>query len=54
MKPTVARLLGATALTTMSAAAFADGIDPTVLTEGQVVGQIIQLATLSGTIGTSA
>lgn len=54
MKHNLACLLGATALSTMSAAAFADGIDPTVLTEGQVVGQISQLATLSGTTGTGA
>ena len=54
MKRNIACLLGATALSTLSAASFADGIDSTVLTEGQVIGQMSQLATVSGGTGMSA
>lgn len=54
MKYRVTRILGATALSTVSTVAFADGLDPTVLTESAVIGQISQLATVSGTTGTSA
>lgn len=54
MKPTLSRILGATALSTLSTVAFADGLDPTVLTEGEVIGQISQLATVSGSTAAGA
>ena len=54
MKPTLSRILGATALSTLSTVAFADGLDPTVLTEGEVIGQISQLATVSGSTASGA
>jgi|GEM_PF-5374887 len=54
MKRCLASLLGATALSTVSVAVFADGIDPTVLSEGEVIGQISQLASFSGTTGKGA
>ena len=54
MKRCLASLLGATALSTVSLAVFADGIDPTVLSEGEVIGQISQLASFSGTTGKGA
>ena len=54
MKNILLRLLGATALSTMSFVAFADGLDPSILTEYAVTEQISQLATASGTTATSA
>lgn len=54
MKPTLSRILGATALSTLSTVAFADVLDPTVLTEGEVIGQISQLAAVSGSTAAGA
>lgn len=54
MKPTLSGILGATALSTLSTVAFADGLHQTVLTEGEVIGQISQLATVSGSTASGA
>jgi len=48
------RLLGETALSMLCVTAFADGLDPTIQAQGAVMGQISQLATVSGSIATGA
>ena len=54
MKPNLSRIFGATALSTLTTVAFADGLDPTVLTEGEVIGQISRLATVTGSTASGA
>lgn len=49
-----ARLLDAIALSMMCVTAFADGLDPTLQAQGAAMGQISQLATVSGTTATGA
>lgn len=54
MKHNLSRIFGATALSTLTTVAFADGLDPTVLTEGEVIGQISRLATVTGSTASGA
>ena len=48
------RPLGETALSMLCVTAFADGLDPTIQAQGAVMGQMSQLATVSGTTAPGA